>query len=113
VKLCGFPSQFQKCLEVPVEWKTITFDTNLPMLQVEFDSLEFPARLVAAKIRQSHKVNSTLFTYTLQFEKPIDLEVDNLLRTYLKQKDADEFGRLAFIHYPLSLSRLADGQPRF
>ncbi len=63
----------------PVAWKNISIESNISF-KVEFDEIEFEARLEEIKVARSFKKGSEFFTYNLMFSKETKLENDSVFQ---------------------------------
>jgi hypothetical protein len=95
----------RELFSTPVQWKAILIEAAYKFT-VEFDELEFSATLRGIKVARKFHKGVEAYTYTLQFEKEHESQMDALIATYLKQKEIDENGRSNVILYNVNLESI-------
>lgn len=105
-------SNIQNMFTYPVRWSKLTFDVadyDPNYYHIEFDEIEFFARLLNIQITRKSDNGIDTFEYTINLIKEVGADNADAIvaKTYLKHKEENEDGKLVAVDYPV-LMRLAD-----
>lgn len=101
-------SNLSELFDTPVQWKNIQLDFA-HKLEVEFgDVPTFNARLTGIKVARSFKKGDEVYTYTLQFMKEQEPDVDSVLANFLNYKEVDENGKKQVVFYDIFLKQIVE-----
>lgn len=100
-------NNFKQLFEFPVRWKKLSIDTSdydKNYFSVEFDEIEFNAKLVEISVTRKTKNGIDTFDYLMTFIKEVETEDAVAAVTYLNNKEENEEGKMVIIQYPVKLS---------
>ena len=99
-------NNFKQLFEFPVRWKKLAIDTSdyeKNYFNVEFDEIEFNAKLVEISVTRKVKNGIDNFEYQMTFTKEVETEDAVAAVTYLNNKEENEEGKMVIVEYPVNL----------
>ena len=103
---------YTQLFKYPVRWKKLVIDTSdyeKNTFDVEFDEVDFKAKLVEINVSAKRKNGIDVFEYVLNFVKDVETEDTTSAYTYLNNKEENEDGKKVLVEYDVKLS-LSDEQ---
>jgi hypothetical protein len=103
-------THIQNVFAYPVMWSKMTFDVanyHPNYYLVEFDEMEFHARLQKIEVTKKNVEGIDSFEYNFHFKKEISDEDGKTAYIYLKHKEEDDDGKKVLVEYPTTIN-LAD-----
>jgi len=100
-------NNFKQLFTFPVRWKKLGIDTSdyeKNHFIVDFDSVQFTARLVDIAITRKCKNGIDIFEYVLSFMKEVENEDTSIAVAYLNRKEEDEDGKKNIVEYDVKLT---------
>ncbi len=83
-----------------IEWKRISFEIAVPLLEIKFDSLKMNAMLFGINVTRKVIPEGESFKYDLIFHKNHDPDTDSVFAiTYLNRKEENDEGKKVFLEY--------------
>lgn len=105
-------TNIQNVFDYPVRWSKMTFDVSdydPNYYHIEFDEIEFFARLTSIQVTRKTAEGIDTFDYTINFVKEVGADNSDAIvaSTYLKHKEENEDGKMILMEYPV-LVKLAE-----
>jgi len=100
-------NNYKQLFEFPVRWKKLSIDTSdytKNYFLVEFDEIDFNAKLVDISISRKNKNGIDVFEYMLTFIKDVENGDTAIAVSYLNNKEENEDGKKVFVEYSVKLT---------
>lgn len=100
-------TNIQSMFEYPVRWSKLVFDVSdydPNYYLVEFDEMEFNARLQKIEVTRKTEEGIDSFDYNFHFKKEISDSDGKNAYIYLKHKEENEDGKKVLMDYPVLIN---------